>query len=85
VRVNRDPFALPAKKGAEWIGRRWSSLAWWGENDHVRFLAYTFFLPCTCALLLDREKEIPPNTFLRLSIFDPAVKIRTRVLFTYFV
>lgn len=53
------------------------------ENDHVRFLAYTFWLPCTCAL--DREKEIPPNTFLRLSKFDPAVEIRTRVLFSFFV
>lgn len=43
MRVNCDPFALPVEKGAEWIGRGWPSLAWWGGDDHVRFLAYTFF------------------------------------------
>lgn len=63
MKVNCDPFALPAEKGTEWIGRGWPSLAWWGGDDHVRFLAYTFLDSCTC----DREKEIPPNTFLRLS------------------
>jgi hypothetical protein len=50
------------------------------------FLHTLFFFWITMYLQLDREKEIPPNTFLRLSSFDPAVKIRTaRVLFTYFV
>lgn len=79
MKVNCDPFALPAEKGAEWIGRGWPSLAWWGGDDHVRFLAYTFLY------LRPRERDTPEHVPAAVK-FDPAVEIRTaRVLFSYFV
>ena len=56
MKVNCDPFALPAEKGAEWIGRGWPSLAWWGGDDHVRFLAYTFLDSCTIVPATERKR-----------------------------
>lgn len=46
-----------------------------GEETTMYDFLHTLFVPlCTCTR---QRKEIPPNTFLRLSSFDPAVKIRT--------
>lgn len=84
MKVNCDPVALPAEKGAKWIGRGWPSLAWWGGDDHVRFLAYTLFFGFMY-LLRPRERDTPEHVPAAVK-FDSAVKIRTaRVLFSYFV
>jgi hypothetical protein len=58
VRVNGDPFLLSLPTGLAEDG---SSLAWWGGDDHVRFLAYTlwFWILCTCTR--QRERDTPEH------------------------